>query len=141
MNAGSVTQSEHSAMSDDDQIYVDMPGTQHVPFRRNDGSLDLYSDGKVSGGKCSYNNSEEDNSAEKDLQQYVKSLKAKGSKGANNKEDLVNGKRYESSDEENEMTYNPREKQQIFHTQPIQEPSDDGMVSNSEYNADEIMND
>jgi len=54
-------------MSDDDQIYVDLPGTQHVPFRRNDGSLDLYSDGKVSGGKRSYNNSEEDNSAEKDL--------------------------------------------------------------------------
>ncbi len=67
--AGSVTQSEHSSMLSDDQIYIDMPGTQHVPFRRNDGSLDLYSDGKVSGGKYSNDQSEgEDSSAAKELQ-------------------------------------------------------------------------
>ena len=54
-----------------------------MPMRRNDGSLDLYSDGKMSGGKYSQddnsNNSEddEDNSAAKDLQQYVKNLEGR----------------------------------------------------------------
>ena len=36
-------------MSEDSEIHVACTGTQHVPERRNDGSLDLYSDGKHSG--------------------------------------------------------------------------------------------
>jgi len=55
-----VTESEPE--SGDSLIFVDMPGTQHVPVRRNQGSLDLYSDGKVSNQADS-----SDNSAKREL--------------------------------------------------------------------------
>ena len=58
----SVTQSEQSSYgseNSEEEIVVPMTGTQHVPERRNEGSLDLYSDHS------------EDNSAEADLNKYL----------------------------------------------------------------------
>ena len=41
----SVTESEQSE-EEDSLVHVEEPGTQFVPERRNEGSLDLYSDGE-----------------------------------------------------------------------------------------------
>lgn len=96
--AGSVTESEHSS----DLIFVDMPGTQHVPVRRNKGSLDLYSEGKVSDLGDS-----EDNSAERDLQKWVQErqgLDPTRQSPSRKRPERVR-KAYESSEDDNEMTY------------------------------------
>ena len=42
----SVTESEQSEEEEDSMVHVEEPATQFVPERRNEGSLDLYSDGE-----------------------------------------------------------------------------------------------
>ena len=129
----SVTESEPDSM-----IVVDMPGTQHVPHRRNKGSLDLFSDEEENAkliGKHSDANSEGDNSAEDDLKKWIQERNDK--KPPQNESPSRSSRRQsgsrrsrhieepslEEESEDNEMTYQCPPAG-INHTQPCAEPSD-----------------
>jgi len=84
-------------VSEDSEIHVACTGTQHVPERRNDGSLDLYSDGKHSGVS--------DNEDEDDLAKWAKQHEQRVpvTRSSPNKNAIVDYSQSESDDFE--MTY------------------------------------
>ena len=107
---GTETESEQSY---DSAIMVDLPGTQHVPFRRNEGSFD-----GVEGFEKYSQEDQEDQShvSEDDLEEFAKRHAARpNTRQSPNKESVLERRRSpaRSSDDDNEMTY---QAPQVYHT-------------------------
>ena len=135
---GSVTESEYFSCKDQSEsvMHVDMPITQALPLRRNDGSLSLYSEEKKS-GKHSGASADENDSAEAELEAWVRERQQRTS--PRRKSPVNQTRKLSSSDEDSEMAYNG----QMNFTQPIERHSEysdsKSKGSNSEYNVSEVM--